>query len=123
MQNGLFADNKEEQLVNLTGNSGNCVEVVGNTLLTASGTEDGGFDLLQLNSAQKQYSIPALEAKFVYSNGEKIVTLNNMSLGTVNVYDASNGKPEDMLATPVSLCAVKSIFMSVWEKMVCILLI
>ena len=101
LQNGLFADNKEEQLVNLTGNSGNCVEVVGNTLLTASGTEDGGFDLLQLNAAQKQYSVPALEAKFVYSNGEKIVTLNNMSLGTVNVYDTRKGRPEDMLATPV----------------------
>lgn len=100
LQHGMFADNKEEQLVTLTGSSGNCVEVVGNTLITASGAEDGGFDLLLPNSAKKQFSVSAPEAKYVYSNGEKVVTLNNMNLGTINVYDAWNGWQEDMLGTP-----------------------
>lgn len=101
LQYGMFADNKEEQLVTLTGVSGNCVELVGNTLITASGAEDGGFDLLLPNSAKKQFSISASEAKYVYTNGEKVITLNNMSLGTVNVYYARNGWQEDMLDTPI----------------------
>lgn len=101
LRNGLFDDNKEEQLVTLTGSSGNCVEVVGNTLITASGSEDGGFDLLLPNSANKQFSISAPEAKYVYSNGDKVVTLNNMDLGTINVYNVRNGWQKNILDAPI----------------------
>lgn len=101
LENGKFSDDKKEQLVTLTGNSGSCVELVGNTLITASGTDNGGFDLLLPASSEKQVSLFASDAKFVYSDGKRIVTLNDMSLGTINVYQASQGWHDDMLDTPI----------------------
>lgn len=101
LQHGLFAGNKEEQQVLLTGSSGNSVALVGNMLITASGGEDGGFDLILPNASQKQYSLPASQAKAVYSDGKHLVTLNDMDKGTVCIYEVPSGWQEGVLRQPL----------------------
>lgn len=101
LQHGLFTGNKEEQQVLLTGSSGNSVALVGNVLITASGGEDGGFDLILPNTSQKQYSLPVSQAKAVYSDGKHLVTLNDMNKGTVCVYDASSDWQDGKLRLPL----------------------
>lgn len=96
LKNGLFSGDREEKLVLLTGSSGNCVALVDNILITASGGEDGGFDLFSPDVPGKQFSMPVGYAKAAYSDGKKLVTLNDTELGTVNVYDVCPGWQENL---------------------------
>ena len=87
----------EEVRVNLTGYSANCVERIGDELVTISGYSNGGINKFALNdvSNQEKNFINAVsenfQGKYVYynkSNG-KVVTLNDTSKGIVTIYNAS----------------------------------
>jgi hypothetical protein len=87
----------EEVRVNLTGNSANCVERIGNELVTISGYSNGGinkFALDDVSNQEKHFINEASEefqGKYVYynkSNG-KVVTLNNTDKGIVTIYNSS----------------------------------
>ena len=87
----------EEVRVNLTGNSANCVERIGNELVTISGYSNGGinkFALDDVSNQEKHFINEASEefqGKYVYynkSNG-KVVALNNTDKGIVTIYNSS----------------------------------
>ena len=87
----------DEVRVNLTGYSANCVERIGDELVTISGYSNGGINKFALNdvSNQEKNFINAVsenfQGKYVYynkSNG-KVVTLNDTSKGIVTIYNAS----------------------------------
>ena len=87
----------EEVRVNLTGYSANCVERIGDELVTISGYSKGGinkFALDDIDNQEKKFINDATEnfqGKYVYynkSNG-KVVTLNNTSKGIVTIYNSS----------------------------------
>ena len=95
---GLFPelDQYKEVRVSLTGYSANCVERVGDELLTISGYSSGGINKFALTdeSNQEKKSLNQdtsnFQGKYVYynpSNG-KIVTLNNTDRGIVTIYNA-----------------------------------
>ena len=84
--------------MNLTGYSANCVELVGDELVTISGYSKGGinkFDLDDVSNQEKKYinvgSDDGFQGKYVYYNREndKVVTLNNTDKGIVTVYNSS----------------------------------
>ncbi len=86
----------EEIRVNLTGHSANCVERIGDDLVTISGYSEGGINKFALDdvSNQEKYFINEtsgdFQGKYIYyneSNG-KVVTLNNTNSGIVTVYNA-----------------------------------
>ena len=90
-------DQFEEVRVNLTGYSANCVERIGDELVTISGYTNGGinkFALDDISNQEKKFINAASEnfqGKYVYynkSNG-KVVTLNDTSKGIVTIYNAS----------------------------------
>ena len=96
----------EEVRVNLTGYSANCVERIGDELVTISGYSNGGINKFALddNSNQEKKFIndatEGFQGKYVYynkSNG-KVVTLNNTSKGIVTVYNSSM-QPETSFET------------------------
>ena len=87
----------DEVRVNLTGYSANCVERIGDELVTISGYSNGGINKFALNdvSNQEKNFINAVsenfQGKYVYynkSNG-KVVTLNDTSKGILTIYNAS----------------------------------
>ena len=87
----------DEVRVNLTGYSANCVERIGDELVTISGYSNGGINKFALNdvSNQEKNFINAVsenfQGKYVYynkSNG-KVVTLNDTSKGIVTIYNTS----------------------------------
>lgn len=87
----------EEVRVNLTGYSANCVDRIGNELVTISGYSQGGinkFAMDDFSSQEKKFINDATEdfqGKYIYynkSNG-KVVTLNNTSKGIVTIYNSS----------------------------------
>ena len=90
-------DQFEEVRVNLTGYSANCVERIGDELVTISGYTDGGinkFALDDVSSQEKKFINAASEnfqGKYVYYNktNGKVVTLNDTSKGIVTIYNAS----------------------------------
>lgn len=97
----------EEVRVNLTGYSANCVEIVGNELVTISGYSKGGinkFALDDISNQEKKFinegSDDGFQGKYVYYNREngKVVTLNNTGKGIVTVYNSSM-KPENSFET------------------------
>lgn len=86
----------EEVRVNLTGYSANCVERVGNDLVTISGYSNGGinkFALDDVSNQEKKFINDAsdnFQGKYVYYNksNEKVVTLNNTDKGIVTIYNS-----------------------------------
>ena len=87
----------EEVRVNLTGYSANCVDRIGNELVTISGYSQGGinkFAMDDFSNQEKKFINDATEdfqGKYIYynkSNG-KVVTLNNTSKGIVTIYNSS----------------------------------
>ena len=94
---GLFPelDNYKEVRVPLTGYSANCVERIGNELVTISGYSKGGINKFALTdeSNQEKKHIKGgddYQGKYVYyhaANG-KVVTLNNTSRGIVTIYNS-----------------------------------
>ena len=87
----------EEVRVNLTGYSANCVERIGDELVTISGYSKGGinkFALDDIDNQEKKFINAASEnfqGKYVYYNkaNGKVVTLNDTSKGIVTIYNAS----------------------------------
>lgn len=96
--NGLFPAIEEykEERVNLTGYSANCVDRIGNELVTISGYSNGGINKFGLtdNSNQEKKHInenaESFQGKYIYYNKEngKVVTLNNTDRGIVTIYNA-----------------------------------
>lgn len=91
------AEQFEEVRVNLTGYSANCVDRIGNELVTISGYSQGGinkFAMDDYSNQEKKFINDATEdfqGKYIYynkSNG-KVVTLNNTSKGIVTIYNSS----------------------------------
>ena len=91
------AEQFEEVRVNLTGYSANCVDRIGNELVTISGYSQGGinkFAMDDFSNQEKKFINDATEdfqGKYIYynkSNG-KVVTLNNTSKGIVTIYNSS----------------------------------
>ena len=91
------AEQFEEVRVNLTGYSANCVDRIGNALVTISGYSQGGinkFAMDDFSNQEKKFINDATEdfqGKYIYynkSNG-KVVTLNNTSKGIVTIYNSS----------------------------------
>ena len=96
----------EEVRVNLTGYSANCVDRIGDELITISGYSNGGinkFALDDISNQEKKFINDATEdfqGKYIYynkSNG-KVVTLNNTSKGIVTIYSSSM-QPETSFET------------------------
>ena len=87
----------EEVRVNLTGYSANCVERIGDELVTISGYTSGGinkFALDDVSNQEKKFINDASEnfqGKYVYynKNNGKVVTLNNTTKGIVTIYNSS----------------------------------
>ena len=91
------AEQFEEVRVNLTGYSANCVDRIGNELVTISGYSQGGinkFAMDDFSNQEKKFINDVTEdfqGKYIYynkSNG-KVVTLNNTSKGIVTIYNSS----------------------------------
>ena len=87
----------EEVRVNLTGYSANCVDRIGNELVTISGYSQGGinkFAMDDFSNQEKKYindTTEDFQGKYVYynTNNGKVVTLNNTSKGIVTIYNSS----------------------------------
>lgn len=87
----------EEIRVNLTGYSANCVECIGDELVTISGYSNGGinkFTLDDVSNQEKNFinaSSDNFQGKYVYynKNNGKVVTLNDTSKGIVTIYNSS----------------------------------
>ena len=87
----------EEIRVNLTGYSANCVDRIGDELVTISGYSNGGINKFGINdvSNQEKKSINQetdnFQGKYIHYNAKngKVVTLNNTEKGIVTIYDAS----------------------------------
>ena len=95
---GLFPEIEayKEVRVNLTGYSANCVERIGDELITISGYTNGGINKFAIDdeSNQEKKNINGntenYQGKYVYYNQEngKVVTLNNTDRGIVTIYNA-----------------------------------
>ena len=91
------AEQFEEVRVNLTGYSANCVDRIGNELVTISGYSQGGinkFAMDDFSNQEKKFINDATEdfqGKYIYynKNNGKVVTLNNTSKGIVTIYNSS----------------------------------
>ena len=91
------AEQFEEVRVNLTGYSANCVDRIGNELVTISGYSQGGinkFAMDDFSNQEKKFINDATEdfqGKYIYYNksNDKVVTLNNTSKGIVTIYNSS----------------------------------
>ena len=87
----------EEIRVNLTGYSANCVERIGDELVTISGYSNGGINKFGINDVSNQekkfinQETDNFQGKYIHynANNEKVVTLNNTEKGIVTIYDAS----------------------------------
>lgn len=100
---GLFPeiDAYKEVRVNLTGYSANCVERIGNELVTISGYSNGGINKFALDDESDQTkkningNVDNFQGKYVYYNkaNGKVVTLNNTERGIVTIYN-SDMSPE-----------------------------
>lgn len=94
---GKFPSEEEfkEVRVNLTGYSANCVEKVGNDLITISGYSNGGinkFNIDDISNQDKKFinsDTCNFQGKYVYYNQSigKIITLNNTEKGIVSIYN------------------------------------
>ena len=96
----------EEIRVNLTGYSANCVERIGDELVTISGYSKGGinkFALDDVSNQEKKFingTDENFQGKYIYYNASngKVITLNNTSRGIVTIYNSSM-QPESSFET------------------------
>ena len=87
----------EEIRVNLTGYSANCVERIGDELITISGYSNGGinkFALDDVSNQEKKFineSNDNFQGKYVYynKNNGKVITLNDTEKGIVTIYNVA----------------------------------
>ena len=87
----------EEIRVNLTGYSANCVERIGDELVTISGYSNGGINKFGINDVSNQekkfinQETDNFQGKYIHynANNGKVITLNNTEKGIVTIYDAS----------------------------------
>ncbi len=87
----------EEIRVNLTGYSANCVERIGDELITISGYSNGGinkFALDDVSNQEKKFinaSNENFQGKYVYYNKNtgKVITLNDTDKGIVTIYNSA----------------------------------
>lgn len=87
----------EEIRVNLTGYSANCVDRIGDELVTISGYSNGGINKFGINDVSNQekkfinQETDNFQGKYIHYNvnNGKVVTLNNTEKGIVTIYDAS----------------------------------
>ena len=87
----------EEIRVNLTGYSANCVDRIGDELVTISGYSNGGINKFGINDVSNQekkfinQETDNFQGKYIHynANNGKVVTLNNTEKGIVTIYDAS----------------------------------
>ena len=99
---GLFPELEQykEERVNLTGYSANCVERIGDELLTISGYSNGGINKFALTETSDQTKkainedVDNFQGKYIYYNSSngKVVTLNNTAKGIVTIYNANMEK-------------------------------
>ena len=90
-------DQYEEVRVNLTGYSANCVERIGDELVTISGYSNGGINKFAIDDVSNQEkknineTTEGFQGKYVYYNktNGKVITLNDTSNGIVSIYNAS----------------------------------
>ena len=95
---GLFPELEsfKEARVSLTGYSANCVERIGNELVTISGYSNGGINKFAIGDTSNQTkkfinaNVENFQGKYVYYNASngKVVTLNNTEKGIVTIYNA-----------------------------------
>ena len=93
----LPQDQFEEIRVNLTGHSANCVERIGDELVTISGYSKGGINKFAVDdvSNQEQKFIndasEEFQGKYIHynKNNGKVVALNNTGRGIVTIYNTS----------------------------------
>ena len=91
------AEQFEEVRVNLTGYSANCVDRIGDELITISGYSNGGinkFAMDDFSNQEKKYindTTEDFQGKYIYynKNNGKVVTLNNTDKGIVTIYNSS----------------------------------
>lgn len=87
----------EEIRVNLTGYSANCVERIGDELVTISGYSKGGinkFALDDVSNQEKKFineTDEDFQGKYIYYNASngKVITLNNTNRGIITIYNSS----------------------------------
>lgn len=87
----------EEVRVNLTGYSANCVDRIGDELVTISGYSNGGINKFSINDISNQEkkfintNVEDFQGKYVYYNNSngKVITLNNTSKGIITIYNTS----------------------------------
>lgn len=87
----------EEVRVNLTGYSANCVDRIGDELVTISGHSNGGINKFSINDISNQEkkfintNVEDFQGKYVYynNNNGKVITLNNTSKGIITIYNTS----------------------------------
>lgn len=91
LSSGLFSTQREhmEQLIDIEGSSGNCVDYIGNLLVTASAGNGGGFSVVFPERGESTLFLPASDARYIYANDKWVVTLSDASQGLVKVYDAA----------------------------------
>lgn len=91
LSNRMFPARSEntEQIIDLEGASGNCVEIIGSTLMAASSGNGGGFSLVFPEKGEGVLFQPASDAKYIYAGDKWLVTLSQDGRGTVKVYDAA----------------------------------
>ena len=90
-------DQFEEVRVNLTGYSANCVERIGDELVTISGYSNGGinkFAIDDVSNQEKKFinaSNENFQGKYVYYNKNtgKVITLNDTDKGIVTIYNSA----------------------------------
>lgn len=96
----------EEIRVNLTGYSANCVERIGDELVTISGYSKGGinkFALDDVSNQEKKFineTDENFQGKYIYYNASngKVITLNNTDRGIITIYNSSM-QPESSFET------------------------
>lgn len=90
----------EEIRINLTGHSANCVERIGDELVSISGYSKGGinkFAIDDVSNQEKKFINEAsddFQGKYIHYNKDnnKVVTLNNTGRGIITVYNSSMQK-------------------------------
>lgn len=90
-------DQYNEVRVNLTGYSANCVERIGDELVTISGYSNGGinkFAIDDVSNQEKKFinaSNENFQGKYVYYNKNtgKVITLNDTDKGIVTIYNSA----------------------------------
>lgn len=105
--NGMFDNDIEKTYtrVNLNGESANCVELVGNNLVTISGWSQGAINVFPSASRDKKpantYFEGEYQGKYVYLYNNRLVTLHDSENGIVEVYDVQSDVNTALSGSPI----------------------